>query len=119
ALAVENEIQTTKRVLAFMTETPCSVSPSFWHQGKRPHRAAGGYAVGHDAVGDAAASPGQNRHVLPALVRVGDGRRVDRRAGLELPQRLAAVLIERDDLAGQQAREQEAAVGREHARRAR
>src|SRR6267143_553192 len=65
------------------------------HQRKGPHRAAGGHAVGHQPAGDAAAPPGEHGHVLPALVRVGDRRRVDRRAGLELPQRPAVVLVER------------------------
>src|SRR5262249_37553756 len=48
------------------------------------------------------------------LVGVCDRRRIDGRAGLELPQRLTGVLIERDELAVEQAREQKAAVGRQH-----
>src|SRR2546430_2491917 len=50
---------------------------------------------------------------------VCDRRRIDGRPGLELPQRLPGVLIERDELAVEQSREQKAAVGRQHSGRAR
>src|SRR5262245_52586124 len=49
----------------------------------------------------------------------GDRRRVDARAGLELPKRLAGVLVERDELTRGLAREQEPAAGGEHSRRTR
>ena len=47
-------------------------------------------------------------------MRVGDGRRIDARSGLELPQRLAGPLVEGDHLAGQLAREHQPAAGHQH-----
>src|SRR5258706_8648105 len=84
------------------------------HQRERPHHAAGGHTVGDKAPRDTAAAARQHGYVLLAFVRVSDWRRIDRRAGLELPQLLAVVLVERDDFAGELAGEQQAAVGCEH-----
>src|SRR5439155_778582 len=91
----------------------------FRHQREGPHRAAGRHLFPRSARGHAPAYSREHAHVLPALVGVGDRRGDDRRAGLELPEPLAVVLVERDYLAGQQTREQQPAVGREHARRTR
>src|SRR5262249_32164636 len=70
------------------------------------------------ALGPVAAKAGGDRHVLLALVGVGDRRRIDARAGLELPERLAGVLVERHELAGELAGEHDPAAGRQHAGRA-
>src|SRR5579863_7725226 len=48
-----------------------------------------------------AAKTGSNGHILAALVRVGNGRRIYARYGLELPQRLAGVLVQRNELTRQ------------------
>src|SRR6266545_1927018 len=55
----------------------------------------------------------QHRDVLLAVVAVGDGLRVDAGAGLELPDLLAVLDVERDEFAGLLAGEQEAAAGDE------
>src|SRR6187401_2037203 len=87
------------------------------HQRERPDRPAGRHLVLRIAVRETAAETGSDRHVLLAIVGVGDRRRVDRRAGLELPDGLAGVLVEREEVAGQLAGEYEAAAGCEHSRR--
>src|SRR5499427_10790077 len=46
------------------------------------------------------ADPGQHRHVLPALVRVSDRHGVDARSSLELPDDLAGIGIDPNELAG-------------------
>ena len=58
-------------------------------------------------------------HRLPTVVGVRDRRRLDARACLELPQRLAGRLVEPDELTGQFAAEPQPATGRQPARRAR
>jgi hypothetical protein len=71
----------------------------FRHERERPHRAPGGYFVRGKALGDVAAQPRCNAHVLLALVGVSDRGRIDARSGLELPQRLPGLRVERDELA--------------------
>src|SRR5437899_1464583 len=63
-----------------------------------------------------AAEAGEHGDVLPAVVGVGDRLGVDARAGLELPHLLTGRRIERDELAGLLAGEQEPAAGRQHRR---
>ena len=90
---------------------------SFGHQREGPDRAARRHFTRRIASGKNAAESRHNGHILAAFVRVGDGRRIDARAGLELPQRFARVLVERKELARQFAREHQPAAGRQHAGR--
>ena len=79
-------------------------------QRKRPQRAAGrDQCVANGALRKAPAKPRGDSHILTALVGVSDRGRVDARAGLELPKLLACVLIEREELAGELAGEDEPA----------
>src|SRR5262245_16357994 len=59
------------------------------------------------------ADPRKDRHVLPAVVGVGDRLRVDAGPGLELPQLFAVLEVERKKLAGLLAGEQQPAAGGE------
>src|SRR5215813_62319 len=87
---------------------------SLRHQSKRPQRATGRHIGLHEARGDGAAQSRCDRHVLPAIVGVGDGGGIDARTDLELPQRLAGVGIEGQEFAGQLAGEYQPAVGCQH-----
>src|SRR5262249_61516395 len=94
--------------------------PQRWlpNKAKLPHRPAAWNVrklLGHSRLVPPAQA-GQNADVLPALVGVGDGLGVDPRAGLELPQRLARVDVEREHFAGLRPGEQESPRGREYGR---
>src|SRR5687767_13417269 len=87
------------------------------HQPEGPDRAArldlaGGLATRRRS----AAESRKHAHVLLAFVRVGDRLRRHARARLELPELLAGVFVESDELAGQLAAEHDAAPGDERAR---
>src|SRR6266853_6236279 len=88
---------------------------SFRYQRKRPNRAAGGDDIPRRASWVTAAASGQDRYILDAFVGVSDRRPVDGGASLKLPQLLPGILVERDELAGQLAGEQQAAAGRQRA----
>src|SRR4051812_22940658 len=88
---------------------------SLRHEGERPDGAAARNLVADETRDHAPAQPRENRHVLHAFVGVGNGRGVDARAGLELPKRLARVLVERHELAARTSREEESTACREHA----
>src|SRR5437660_658645 len=69
------------------------------------------------ASGKTAAESRRNGHVLATFVCVCDCRRIDARAGLELPKRFARVLVERNELTRQFAGEYKSAAGDRHASR--
>src|ERR1700749_1204769 len=96
---------------------PCDRSlTSVRHQRKGPHRPTRGDSICsfHGPI-DNAAYARKYRHVLPALVGVGDGRRIDAGTGLEFPQRFSRRLVQGDELAVEASSEQQTAIGREHA----
>ena len=86
------------------------------HQRKGPHRPTGGDGIRsfHGPI-DNATYARKYRNVLPALVGVGNGRRIDAGTGLEFPQRFSRRLVQGDELAVQAPSEQQTAIGREHA----
>src|SRR5690349_4902510 len=84
-------------------DDPCSLR----HQRERPHSAAARNLVPDETCNDAAAESGENRHVLDAFVRIRDRRRIDARAGLELPERLTRNLVERHELTTRPAGEEQ------------
>src|ERR1700681_4695022 len=71
---------------------------SFGHQRERPDRAASRHFARRIASGKTAAESRRNGYILATFVGVSDCRRIDARAGLELPKRFARVLVERDEL---------------------
>src|SRR4029453_19674741 len=87
-------------------------------QGEGPHRSALGDVPELLAIHDLpkAAETGKHRNVLLAVARPRDRLRVDARAGLELPERLAGLGVDGDELAGHLAGEKGAASRGEAAR---
>ena len=57
-----------KEIESFISSSTCSLR----HEREGPHRAAGGYLIRGKALGDVAAQPRCDAHVLLALVGVGD-----------------------------------------------
>src|SRR5579872_3853295 len=108
AAAVAHHNATAARPIALVS--PFMRGTSLRHQRKGPHRAAGWHVLERLArlVCVHAAEARQNRDVLLTLVGVGDRLRVDAGAGLELPQRLAVLGVDGDELAGLLAGEQQA-----------
>src|SRR6267142_5937456 len=100
---------------SFTHSWSAATTRSFGHQRERPDRTAGRHFTGCIASGESAAEPRRNGHVLAAFVRVRDRRRVDARAGLELPKRFTCILVQRNELTRQSTGEQKAAAGRQHA----
>src|SRR4051812_23204782 len=89
---------------------------------KHPQRAACRHrgkplVTGEDRVDAAIAA--RDGDILHAVLLPGHRLSLDARAGLELPELLAAVGVEGLELAGQRAREHDAARSRQHAREAR
>src|SRR4051812_41596895 len=99
-----------------------SIGPWLLLDRKNPQRAAGRHfrkplVAGEQRV-DAAVA-GSDGNVLHAVLLPGHRLSLDAGAGLELPELLAGLGIESLELAGQRAREHDAAPSRQHAREAR
>src|SRR5438132_6512158 len=94
---------------------PICCAQSFGQQRERPDRAASRHFARCIASCKNAAESRRDGYILAAFVRVGDRRRIDARTGLELPNRFACVLVERNELTRQFAREHKPAAGRQHA----
>src|SRR5262249_11518635 len=101
---------------------PCDVPttmrrlPSLRQDGEGPDRAALRHRVLELVARDVpieTADARQHRDVLLAVVGIGDGLRVDAGAGLELPDLLAVLDVERDEFAGLLTGEQQPAAGDE------
>src|SRR5215475_10621150 len=90
--------------------------PSLRQDGEGPDRAALRNLVLELVARDVpieTADARQHRDVLLAVMGIGDGLRVDAGAGLELPELLAVLDIERDEFTGLLAGEQEPTAGDE------
>src|SRR5262245_47542158 len=91
-----------KSVRAALNDIGLSVrgGASLRHQRERPYRSAALDILGPEPYRCTTRDARQHRDVLPAIVGVGNGLRVDGGAGLEFPQHVAAVFIQGDELAG-------------------
>src|SRR3954447_25608194 len=113
---------TVARIATVLRDSFFSIVPWLLLDRKNPKRAAGRdfgqpFVAGKQRVDAAIAA--RHGDILHAVLLPGHRLSLDARAGLELPELLAGVGIEGLELAGQGAREYDAARGRQHAGEAR